>query len=81
MLDPGETWMERGSCRRYPELGWIQDADDVGRGEASTMAVICETCPVLHECAGFVRRKHITSGFWAGKHRDVDAEETVGGAA
>lgn len=81
MLDSEETWMAQGSCRRYPELGWIRDSADVGLGEVSTMSVICGACPVVGECAGFALRKHITSGFWAGEHRDVDATENYGGAA
>jgi hypothetical protein len=77
-----EMWMSQGSCRHHPQLGWIKDPTEVGLGELATMEVVCARCPVLGECAAFVSREHITSGFWAGEHRDTDtAEDSYGGAA
>jgi hypothetical protein len=81
MFEAQETWMAQGSCRRHPELGWIKDPGEVGLGEMATMEVVCARCPVLQDCAGFVSREHITSGFWAGEHRDTDVAENYGGAA
>lgn len=81
MLDPDEAWMARAACRDHPQLGWIKDATDAGLGETATMAVICAGCPVRGQCAGFADRKAVSSGFWAGRHRDVDASGRLGGAA
>lgn len=81
MLDPEEVWMAHGACRHRPELGWIRDAGEVGASETAAMRVTCAGCVVYAECAAFVLRKPITSGFWAGKHRDVDTAENYGGAA
>jgi len=81
MLGPEEAWMADGSCRAHPELGWIEEAHDVGLGETATMSVICAACPVRGECAAFASRENITSGFWAGEHRDLDHTADVGGAA
>jgi hypothetical protein len=81
MPAPEETWMTQGSCRHHPQLGWIKDPTEVGLGEMATMEVVCARCPVLEECAGFVSHEHITSGFWAGEHRDIDAVDSYGGAA
>jgi hypothetical protein len=77
-----ETWMTQADCRHHLQLGWVKDPDQVGLGEMATMEVVCARCPVFRECAGFVVREHITSGFWAGEHRDPDAaEDSYGGAA
>jgi hypothetical protein len=81
MLSPKEDWMARGSCRAHPELGWIKDSADVGLGETATMCVICASCPVHRECTRFATRENITSGFWAGEHRDLDPAAGYGGAA
>lgn len=81
MLGPEEAWMTDGSCRAHPGLGWIKDSHDVGLGETATMAVICAACPVRPECAAFSTHEHITSGFWAGEHRDLDQLADFGGAA
>jgi hypothetical protein len=81
MSEAEETWMIQGSCRDHPQLGWIKDPGDVGLGEMATMEVVCARCPVLGECAAFVSREDISSGFWAGEHRETDAAENFGGAA
>jgi hypothetical protein len=81
MLGPEEAWMAHAACRAHPELGWTKDSHDVGLGETATMSVICGGCPVPGDCAGFVTREDITSGFWAGEHRDLDHAADVGGAA
>ena len=77
-----EPWMDDASCARHPELAWLSDADQVGIGEAATMAVICDRCLVHRECAAFVKRESIDGGFWAGEHREELIEtDTVDGAA
>jgi hypothetical protein len=73
--------MTHASCRQHPQLGWIKDPAEVGLGEMATMEVVCARCPVFGECAAFVSREHITSGFWGGEHRDTDAADSYGGAA
>jgi hypothetical protein len=79
-VDDGETWMELALCQHHRRLGWVKDRDRTGIGETSTMAVICARCPVYFECAEFAGRAEITSGFWAGEHREPPAE-SFGGAA
>jgi hypothetical protein len=82
MFEAQETWMAQGSCRHHLQLGWIKGPTEVGLGEMATMEVVCARCPVFGECAAFVSREHITSGCWAGAHRDTDtAEDSYGGAA
>jgi hypothetical protein len=81
MSNHEETWMSQGSCGNHPQLGWIKDPSEIGLGEMATMEVLCARCPVLQDCAAFVSREHITSGFWAGEHRDTDDAEHYGGAA
>lgn len=73
-------WMSEAACRRYPKLGWVTDTILLGLGERSTMAVICERCPVRTACEQYVQDKQITGGFWAGQDRDViDDQEPLPG--
>lgn len=81
MIGSVEAWMAYGSCLAHPELGWIKDSHDVGLGETATMSVICAACPVRRDCDAFATREHVTSGFWAGEHRDLDQAAGFGGAA
>jgi len=76
-----ESWMTEAACVRRRDLPWIDAPETVGLGEEATMGVTCERCPVLGACLSFVRRERITSGFWAGDHRDPDTGDAIGGAA
>jgi len=64
-----ESWMSEALCRHFPTPTWIVEPE--GRTPASTAALtaVCLSCPVRPACAGYVLRKGIVSGFWAGTDR------------
>ena len=69
MTRPDTTWMDHAACADRPDLGWINEPEDVGLGEESTMAVVCSRCPVVADCEQYVAEAEVTGGFWAGHHR------------
>ena len=75
-----ELWMRRADCRHRPDLPWVRDPAKVGLGEEASMGVVCSRCPVEQDCAAYVERAGVSSGFWAGDSRDPPAE-AVGGVA
>jgi hypothetical protein len=66
----GEEWMAKAWCPRVTELPWTGEPDRVTFAAEVAMAAVCQACPVWLECAEYVTRQGITSGFWAGAHRD-----------
>jgi hypothetical protein len=66
----GERWMAKAWCPRVAELPWTADPDQVTFAAEVAMAAVCQACPVWFECADYVTNRQITSGFWAGAHRD-----------
>ncbi len=66
----GQKWMTNAWCPQVYELPWTADPDRVTFAAEVAMAAVCAACPVWLECADYVAAEHITSGFWAGAHRD-----------
>jgi hypothetical protein len=65
-------WMARAACAHDDAayLPWTTDRDDLDPAATAAMAEVCETCPVLVHCRGFLKPAGITAGYWAGQHRD-----------
>jgi hypothetical protein len=67
------TWMADGACLPRGDLPWTADPEQSTAWQARVMGALCQDCRVRSDCAGFVRRAKVTAGFWAGRHRDIDA--------
>ena len=72
MNRPDDSWMDAAACRARPDLGWLKEPEHVGLGEESTMAVVCDRCPVREFCDEYALTMHVTGVFWAGHHRTPD---------
>lgn len=63
-----EEWMRDASCAQVdPELFFAEKAD---RGLREQAKRVCRSCPVLDECAAYVKTHPQRHGIWAGKSRD-----------
>jgi hypothetical protein len=65
-----QDWMGKAWCPKVAELPWTAEPDQVSFAAEVAMAAVCAACPVWTECAGYVADEQISSGFWAGAHRD-----------
>jgi hypothetical protein len=65
-----QEWMAKAWCPKVAELPWTAEPDQVTFAAEVAMAAVCAACPVWVECADYVTVEGITSGFWAGAHRD-----------
>jgi hypothetical protein len=72
----GEAWMTKAWCPQVMELPWTAEPDRVSFAGEVAMAAVCANCPVWTDCDAYVTKAGITSGFWAGAHRDPTAERT-----
>lgn len=63
--DAETGWMRRGACVTVP-LPWVADLNRLHPHTAGRMRRVCESCPVLDECAVFAVRARVTAGWWAG---------------
>ena len=79
-----EPWMQHASCARgwmgdtfFPELAMFEASDDEDGptqwaqfDRARTRALeICQTCPVIHQCADYADRNGEKEGVWGGVDR------------
>lgn len=64
-------WLTHASCAARPEVPWTADSADVTAEEASRMHEVCQSCPVVQECAAAADQWRVTAGWWAGRSRDV----------
>lgn len=75
------AWMRNGACLSRGDLPWIADANQTTTWDRLAMGALCQDCPVLSDCAGYVGREKVTAGFWAGSHRDPDTSRVGPGWA
>lgn len=61
------AWMDESACTIRPDQPWLDD--DRGLRASTAMAGICRDCPVLDDCAAYVRDAGIIGGFWASHDR------------
>lgn len=66
-------WMTDAACPDRLDLPWLADADQTAEWDRLTMAGICAGCPARAACEVYVSVQDVTGGFWAGRHRDLDA--------
>ena len=56
------AWMDRGSCRQYPQKWWFPERGaDVDRARG-----ICDGCPVRAECLDWALTNGEHHGIWGG---------------
>jgi len=67
------AWMVDALCAQRLDLPWTVDVHQVGTWERVTMAVLCDRCPVRTACDSYADQLGAGAGFWAGSHRDTDA--------
>jgi hypothetical protein len=73
------AWMASGACLYRGDLPWIADCEQSTAWERLDMGALCQSCPVLSDCAGYASREKVTAGFWAGRHADADAANPFAG--
>jgi Transcription factor WhiB len=73
------AWMSRGACTVRDDLPWTADPENTTVRQLLAMGGVCGGCPVLSDCAALAKRKKVTAGFWAGRHRDPDGAAQVAG--
>lgn len=73
------AWMRDGACLSRVDLPWIADAEQTTAWDRLAMGTLCQGCPVLADCARHANKQKVTAGFWAGRHRDVDAPTLLAG--
>jgi hypothetical protein len=65
-------WMQDAACRHMPDLPWIAERGEGPVVLRDLMAQLCGACRVREACARFVIEGDVTSGFWAGRDRNVN---------
>jgi hypothetical protein len=75
----GDTaWMAHGACLARGDLPWTTDPEQTTAEQLRVMAAICQDCLALSDCSAFASRAKVTGGFWAGRHRNIDAPSLAG---
>ena len=75
------TWMTRALCAVFPTLPWLAEPEDRSAAAERSLRTVCSLCPVASDCAAYVGRRHITSGYWASADRTPNEPQSSSGAA
>ncbi len=72
--------MQQSVCATFPTMPWVVEPEQRSVGAERAMGVVCVACPVSQECAEYVERLAICSGFWAGADRTPSSDPDEGAA-